>query len=88
MNPAVEYNFVVQALMAHRRAPSTVAEGDELPMNFHEARVLWASKDFRPRFLQPPTTTRPGAQGTTTIWYAPWRLRAGPGSDISGAGCG
>ena len=23
-------------------------------MNSHEARVLWAPKDFRPRFLQPP----------------------------------
>jgi hypothetical protein len=36
MNPAVECSFVVQALMAHRRAPSRVAAGDESPMNPHE----------------------------------------------------
>src|SRR5215207_10613203 len=35
-NPAVESIFVVQALMVHRRAPSTLAASDELPMNFHE----------------------------------------------------
>jgi hypothetical protein len=71
-----------------RRAPSTVAVGDEPPMNPHKTRVQWASKDFRPRFLQPPTPTAPDSQGATTIWYAPWRLRAGPGNEISGAGCG
>jgi hypothetical protein len=38
--PAVECILVVGALMAHRRAPSTVAPGDELPMNFHETEVL------------------------------------------------
>jgi hypothetical protein len=27
-------------LWAHRRAPSTVAAGDETPMNFHETEVL------------------------------------------------
>ena len=35
-SPAVEYDFVVQAPMAHRRAPSTVEAGDEMPMNSHE----------------------------------------------------
>jgi hypothetical protein len=35
-NPAVECNFVVQALMAHRRAPSTLAASDESPMNYYE----------------------------------------------------
>ena len=39
-SPAVECSFVVQALMAHRRAPSTVAAGDEAPMDFHETHVL------------------------------------------------
>src|SRR5688572_4762464 len=33
-SPAVDCYFVVQAPMAHRRAPSTVAAGDEMPMNF------------------------------------------------------
>lgn len=35
-NPAVECRFVVQALMAHRRAPSTLVPGDEPSMNPHE----------------------------------------------------
>ena len=43
----------MHAVWSGRRAPSTVAVGDEPPMNSHETRVLWASKDFRPRFLQP-----------------------------------
>jgi hypothetical protein len=36
----------VHAVWSGRRAPSTVAVGDEPPMNSHEARVLWASKDL------------------------------------------
>jgi hypothetical protein len=32
--------FAVQAPWSGRRAPSTVAAGDELPMNFHETDVL------------------------------------------------
>ena len=38
INPAVECSFVVQALWSDRRAPSTVAQGDEPPMNFLESR--------------------------------------------------
>jgi hypothetical protein len=48
MNPAVEFSFVVQALWSDRRAPSTVARDDELPMNSHERRKD-ASEHLRTR---------------------------------------
>ncbi len=57
-NPATITQVVVQAIWSGLRAPSTVAAGDESPMNFRETRMVWASKDFRLRFLQPPRLLR------------------------------
>src|SRR5688500_18927311 len=46
-SPAVECSFVVQALMAHRRAPSRVTVGDEPSMNSHETREVAVSQPAR-----------------------------------------
>jgi hypothetical protein len=46
INPAVECSFVMQALWSDRRTPSTVAAGNEPPMN-PAKRTRMASKGLR-----------------------------------------
>jgi hypothetical protein len=58
-------SFVVQAIWSGRRAPSTLAAGDESPMNSRERRVQRAFQEpGRPGLLSALPHERTGAGGT------------------------
>ena len=57
-------------------------------MNSHEARVLWAPKDFRPRFLQPPDSYEAWSAGNHDDLVLSVALACWAGSGILGGGCG